>query len=182
MKAGAVCAWPVTPGAAEDVISIFQRRRVSRFPADIVDAAGDFHHLLLGFSAHRTLMLRRLDRDRDPIGTKLLQQCGIVRRKSPEFIGYASGLRDAISPPPATPQRAATGRRCQLRAPAPRAIWASGDTPRRFTLGASPPAAGAGGTSVAGITTSLRSPIPCITSGRTGRGGENRKPWPNFTS
>src|SRR5580704_18928449 len=84
MKAGAVCAWPVTPGAAEDVISIFQPRRVSRFPAHIVDAAGDFHRLLLGFSAHRTLMLRRLDRDRDPIGTKPLQRCGIVRRISHE--------------------------------------------------------------------------------------------------
>jgi len=31
-------------------------------------------------------------------------------------------------------------------------------------------------------TTSLRSPMPCMTSGRTGRGGEKRKPWPNFTS
>src|ERR1700693_6310696 len=98
MKAGAMCAWPVTPGAAEDVISIFQPRRVSRFLADIVDAVGDFHHLVLGFSAHCTLMLQR---------SKLLQQCGIVRRISPEDVRNASALRDAISP---AARKSATGR------------------------------------------------------------------------
>src|SRR5262249_18727036 len=86
--------------------------------------------------------------------------------------GHALGLRRA------------QGRR-QGRTLAPRASWAGEDPPREVTGGAPPGAAAAagGGTSLASrITTSLRSPIPCITSGRTGRGGENRKPWPNFTS
>ena len=86
---------------------------------------------------------------------------------------YRAMLDATISAVSNAPRAAAPGR---LRLPAPdshcaRLRRAAARTDARSSAAARPRA-----------TTSPRSAMPCSASARTGRGGENRKPWPKRTS